>query len=61
MRSATEPQCSADLSACVGSSPGLHTPINQRYPHVIMQDVDFSSGIQSAWLGWEHGCQIELN
>ena len=26
-----------------------------------MQDVDFSSAIQSAWLGWEHGCKIELN
>ena len=24
-----------------------------------MQNVDFS--IQSAWLGWEHGCKIELN
>ena len=28
---------------------------------VIMQDVDFGSAIQSAWLGWEHGCNIELN
>ena len=26
-----------------------------------MQDVDFSSAIQSAWLGWEHGCEIELD
>ena len=26
-----------------------------------MQDVDFSSAIQSAWLGWQHGCKIELN
>ena len=26
-----------------------------------MQDVDFSSAIQSAWLGWEHGWRIELN
>ena len=26
-----------------------------------MQGVDFSSAIKSAWLGWEHGCKIELN
>ena len=25
-----------------------------------MQDVGFSSAIQSAWLGWDHGCKIEL-
>ena len=37
-------------------------PWHSVYAHAhlyIMQDVDFSSAIQSAWLGWEHGRKLK--